>query len=184
MIRRGRPTKLESKTVDCIINELERGASRAGAAREAGIDERTLRCWRRKGRESDSGPERYLLKQMDAAEARAKAHIKTKPRDPIPVAVIGATVRTIRDGTRRREPVQLVPAALNHLLELTYEARSGTGVNTNGQRIWYRVYRPRKDRRFSTAQVNLIVNLLRVAVVDETSHGGSIEFEPSDPVDD
>lgn len=187
---RGRPSKLTLNTITCIVSSIARGASRARAAKDAGVDERTLRLWRRRGRESkESGQHRYLLGQMDAAETRkgrpSEPERRTpspgvpKPSEPLPREVRAATIAVERDGTFMRMPLEIDLPALKQFYEATIPAGAATGLNPDGSSVWLLLRRGRPGYRSTMSIMGLIAHQLRVEVIDEHGVPCVIEFRPS-----
>lgn len=174
--RRGRPTKLGDYTTFVIVDALARGASRAEAARCAGLDERTLRLWRRQGLASESGPYQDLVRRMENAEARGRERLRAKACAPVPVAVEEATVRIFEDRkVVGRQSVGLNIEALKALLEKTSRTRDGVGHDSKGREIWFWVQEP-DGRWLTTREERLIAFGLRATVADQTGGYGEVEF--------
>lgn len=133
---RGRPTKRSTATTCLIVAALEHGASRARAASYAGLDERTLRLWRRQGLASESGPYRELVERMEIAEALGRERSRVKPCVPVPVAVEKATVRVFKDQKiAGRRPVKLDIEALRVLVEKTCRTQDQVGCDSTWMRL-------------------------------------------------
>jgi len=76
--RPGRPSKLTPEVRAAICDAIEAGCTLKAAARIAGVTDRTVSEWIRRGQASTHGRYREFLRLLDGARARAERRLVSK----------------------------------------------------------------------------------------------------------
>lgn len=74
----GRPTKFNRELANEILKAIRLGQPQDTAAQRAGIDPRSLRNWKKKGRNNPKTPLGQFCREIRRAAAQAEAHLGAK----------------------------------------------------------------------------------------------------------
>ena len=138
--KRGRPLELNQDLVRKIQQGIYEFGSRANAARYAGIDERTLRGWNKKGREGAGGIYAELWQSVQSAEQKRDADRAARAARPlVKPEVVAATMHDPNGGGRISTALTIQELeALKSLCDITI---------SRGLRDQFDVCRPRGSAR-------------------------------------
>ena len=177
--RRGAPLKLTYQLITTIGQSLRRGRSKAGTARDIGVDERTLRYWNRRGREEASGLYHDLRCAVDAA---LEEWDRKRKAPPAPRKILKATIRRSQGGNFSRVDHPLTVEKLQELCQLCDSPALSRGfdMGTRKQTVFW-VRQPRRDAQLSRAQQEMIENYLQVTLQKGGGEIERLEFKPAAP---